>query len=262
MEFCQVWTEDGVLLTGLVHRPAAGRDLGLAAVLVHGFSSRFYSQVVLGLAGGLAARGVLTVAGNNRGHDIGALLRRREGPPLLAGAAWERLEDAPYDVAAWLAAAAERAAGPLALIGHSLGGLKCALYCVERQDARVAALVLASPPLRMQPPEVPAGLPDEALVPGTRYPCSAQTLRSRHALAERLRPLELFSRLRPPTLVLFGERELDPDADATLDRLAGYGVDTAVIPGADHNYTGCEDAVAGAIAGWLQGVALEPPAMG
>jgi pimeloyl-ACP methyl ester carboxylesterase len=256
MEFCQTWTDDGVQLSGMVHAPQGQTRLALGVVLVHGFSSRFYSQVVLGLAGGLARRGVLVVAGNNRGHDIGALLRRRQDGPLLAGAAWERIEEAPFDVAAWIDVAVARGARKVALVGHSLGALKCALYCLERDDPRVAALVLASPPLR--PAAAPAApdpaAEDRAIVRLLPFPVSAQTLRSRQALADRLQPLEMLSRLRVPTLILYGELEPEGGTEDDLARYAGYGADTAYFPGADHNYTGHEDEVAGGIAGWLYGL--------
>ncbi len=257
MELCQTWTADGVQLSGIVHAPEGEGRLDLGVVLIHGFSSRFYSQVVLGLAGGLARRGALVVAGNNRGHDIGALLRRREGGPLLAGAAWERLEEAPFDIAAWIEVAAAHGCQKVALVGHSLGAAKAALYCAERQDPRVAALAMCSPP-RQQGAirSVDDAMAGEAIASLAPYPVSAQTVRSRQALGDRLQPLELLARIGVPVMALYGERELGPDADAVLDRFTGYGADTAYIPGADHNYTGQEDEVAGALAGWLYGVAM------
>lgn len=253
----QTWTADGVQLTGLVHTPPPGApSLDMAVVLVHGFSSRFYSQVVLGLAGGLARRGALCVAGNTRGHDIGALLRSANAPPLLAGAAWEVLEDAPHDIAAWIDLALAEGASRVALVGHSLGALKCALYCLDRQDPRVVALALASPPLKAAaPPEIHEG-DGHALARLLPFPASVQTLRSRRALAERMQPLELLSRLDLPTLILYGEREPENGGEDDLERYAAYGADTAYVAGADHNYTGREDDVAGVIAGWLHGVAF------
>lgn len=257
MELCQTWTADGVQLSGIVHAPEGDGRLDLGVVLIHGFSSRFYSQVVLGLAAGLSRRGALVVAGNNRGHDIGALLRRREGGPLLAGAAWERLEDAPHDVAAWIDVAAAQGCRQVALVGHSLGAAKAALYCVERRDPRVAALAMCSPPRQEAPSQgIDDAVQGEAIARLAPYPVSAQTIRSRQALGEHLQPLELLARISVPVMALYGERELGPDADAVLDRFAGYGADTAYIPDADHNYAGQEDVVAGALAGWLYGVAM------
>ncbi len=257
MELCQTWTSDGVQLSGMVHPPEGESRLPLGVVIIHGFSSRFYSQVVLGLAHGLARRGALVVAGNNRGHDIGALLRRREGGPLLAGAAWERLEESPHDVAAWIDVAAGRGAKRVALLGHSLGAAKAALYCAERSDPRVAALAMCSPPWQASPPRsVDDAIESQAIARLTPYPVSAQTLRSRHAMGDRLQPLELLARIHVPTMVLYGEQELGQQADAVLDRFSGYGADTAYIGGADHNYTDQEDEVAGALAGWLYGLSL------
>ena len=257
MELCQTWTADGVQLSGIVHAPEGEGRLDLGVVLIHGFSSRFYSQVVLGLAGGLARRGALVVAGNNRGHDIGALLRRREGGPLLAGAAWERLEESPFDIAVWIEVAAAHGCQRVALVGHSLGAAKAALYCAERQDPRVAALAMCSPPRQ---PAADQGVDDalqaEAIARLAPYPVSAQTLRSQHAMGDRLQPLELLARIHVPTMVLYGEQELGQQAEAVLDRFSGYGADTAYIGGADHNYTDQEDEVAGALAGWLYGLSL------
>lgn len=74
--------------------------------------------------------------------------RTPQDMPTGGGSAWERLEEAPRDLAAWVDLAAPLGAGGVVLAGHSSGAQRVVLYQAERQDTRVVGLALASPDLR------------------------------------------------------------------------------------------------------------------
>lgn len=140
--------QDGVPLEGVVIRPARGTTHAVAVVWVHGLASRFYSLTGVRIGRTLAAHGHLFVAGNNRGHDFGAIIRRTgESEPSLGGGAWELLSESPLDVAAWVeyAAALPGVRGVL-LVGHSLGAIKVGRYAATGYDPRVLGVVAASAP--------------------------------------------------------------------------------------------------------------------
>src|SRR5690242_20512491 len=93
-------TEDGILLNDLLTRPvASSQKLGI--VWIHGFSANFYHPAHRRLGRALAEHNYALVVGNTRGHDFGTWLEPKEGRPYLGGAAWERLEESPRDLAAW-----------------------------------------------------------------------------------------------------------------------------------------------------------------
>ena len=141
-------SEDGLPLEGAVITPVGGPTRPLAVVWVLWLTGKFYGRTTMGIGRELAGRGYLFFTGNNRGHDFGTVYRTPTGEPLILGGAWERFDEAPRDIAAWVSFAVERGGRDVALLGHSLGALKVAYYQAERQDERVAALIAASPPTR------------------------------------------------------------------------------------------------------------------
>ncbi len=56
------------------------------------------------------------------------------------GGGWERFDESPRDVAAWVGFAVDLGFEGVALLGHSLGALKVCYYQALRQDPRVAGL--------------------------------------------------------------------------------------------------------------------------
>jgi alpha-beta hydrolase superfamily lysophospholipase len=145
-ELVYTTSEDGIALTGVTIRPSDGPIRPVAIVWIHGNTGSFsdYPYVAVGRA--LARRGYHFVSGNSRGHDIGATLwRLTTDRPVAGGSAWERLEESPRDLAAWVGLAMERDARAVALVGHSLGAVKVIRYQAERQDPRIAGVALASP---------------------------------------------------------------------------------------------------------------------
>src|SRR5437879_12707691 len=90
----------------------------------------------------LAARRLVFITGNTRGHDYGSWCEPADGTSFLGGVAWERLEDAPRDVAACVHFAAEQGGHRVALAGHSLGPLKARAYRAGHADPRLLVLAV------------------------------------------------------------------------------------------------------------------------
>jgi alpha-beta hydrolase superfamily lysophospholipase len=271
-ELVYVSSEDGLLLDGLALHPVAPPK-PLSFVVVHGNAARFYDYTYVGLCRALAAAGYPCVTVNTRGHDIAAFIWRGDegqprawpGPqdmPLAGGAGWEQLEDAPRDLAAWVAFAAQLAPG-VVLVGHSSGAQRVALYQAERQDARVRGLGLASPDLRgfLMPGELETAqrmvvegngldvVPAQPFVPGYRQ--SAATIVSRAAVVDHLQAA--CATITCPILAFVGAAE--PAHAAVLDTVrtqfpSTIALTTRVMPDADHFYTAQVAEVAAVLADW------------
>jgi len=136
-----IQTRDGHEL--LLREELASRPAATLAVL-HGYAehSGRYAHVM----GGLRERGISTVAVDLRGHG------HSPGPRGHV----ERFEDYHLDLEALLGAARERSEGsPVALFGHSNGGLIIAHWRLSRGEEEVLPTVITSPYLGLALP-VPA----------------------------------------------------------------------------------------------------------
>jgi pimeloyl-ACP methyl ester carboxylesterase len=257
--------------------PASGGRDKLPVVWMHGFTGRFEEQHTVAIGRRLSARGHLFVTGNNRGHHLAAtIVNLRGGENLRGGGWWERFEDSPHDIAAWISFTAALGFPRVVLVGHSLGATKVVHYIGNRGDDRVAALVSASGPIRAgqwmkQDPErralaerfVAEGRGQELLPSGPdRSPIS-----SAEAFLSRLRAnLDVYgledpdppvARIRCPLLYVLGSKEPEIATEADLPMLkrnarASPKVDAVHIQGADHVYHGCEDEVADRIGDWIE----------
>ncbi len=274
VRFVRAVASDGVPLDGIVFE-AAGTPRG-GVLLVHGAGSHFYQQLHQILGATLAAAGYRVLAGNNRGHDLGAHLPNDGQEVLLGGAAWERFADCVLDLRAWIdLLVSETGPGPalpLALIGHSLGAAKVAHYQATTGDPRVAALVgcsglgFGSRLSRFRPPPeerlaavrelVAAGRGEQLLDTSyqRRY-ISAQTYLDRY---ERLvgpgAAVSDLARISVPLLVVHatgegGTAELLADIQARAT--SATRCDSFLVNDADHDYHGHEAEVGARIAEWL-----------
>jgi len=286
-EIVYTTSEDGFLLEGLRIQPGSEPtiDRPLAAiVLIHGNAGRFYDYPYVSVGRALAGAGHTVISANTRGHDISAFLWRAaggrptpwespQGMPVGAGSGWDALAETSRDLAAWVdLAESECATGKVVLVGHSSGAQRVVLYQAERQDRRVAGLVLASPDLTGF---MPAGqlaeaqrmvaegrgmevLPAQAFAPWYRQ--SAESVAGRNAVLSRM--LEsaddtpaTIARVTCPILALYGTKE-PGGAQGMLQMIqaratAAAGVETRLIEGADHIYSGLEEDLARTIAGWI-----------
>lgn len=274
-------SEDGLLLEGVAIHPLGGASRPVSVVWIHGNASRFYDYPYVMIGRALATAGYPFVSANTRGHDISTFMWRAsggkpapwnapEGMPVGAGSAWERLDEAPRDLAAWVALAAGHGPGAVVLVGHSSGAQRVVLYQAERQDARVAGIALASPDLRgfMPPDQLEAAqrlvgegrglevVPAQPYAPWYRQ--SAQSVVSKAAILSHLLETDdgeaTIAAIRSPLLAFFGARE--PGGEAALETIrrqarAAARVDAEVIEDADHVYTGHEADVANMIGRWM-----------
>jgi pimeloyl-ACP methyl ester carboxylesterase len=264
-------TEDQLAHEGIAIHPVATARSTIGILCIHGNTSRFsdFPYIIMGRA--LAERGYLFVSGNTRGHDVAASIWSDAHMQHIAGgSAWERLEDAPQDVAAWIDDMVSLGVERVVLVGHSQGAAKVTYYQALRQDARTAGIVLASPDLHghwrgvldearrlVEQNREDEVLPDFINAPW--YRLSAKNILSRAAVLDHIYtsvdgPPTIAS-VRVPILALFGDAG-DVGGQAELETIktqatAFSQVQTAIIPGADHGYTNTEGAVAKVIADWI-----------
>ncbi len=130
-ELIRLTAADGRKTTGIVYTPA-GRAPRAGVVLVHGYASNFYSGSTGSLSRALAERGFMTIAVNMRDHD--------------AGPKTTLFEENRWDEQAAVDELARRGAGPLGLIGESLGTNRALFYLAETQDPRIRGVVLIAGP--------------------------------------------------------------------------------------------------------------------
>jgi pimeloyl-ACP methyl ester carboxylesterase len=286
-EIVYTTSEDGFLLEGLRIRPGGetANDRPPAAVVwIHGNAGRFYDYPYVSVGRALAGAGYAVISANTRGHDISAFVWRAaggrptpwespQGMPVGAGSGWDALEEASRDLAAWVdLAGSESATGRVVLVGHSSGAQRVVLYQAERQDRRVTGLVLASADLTgfMPPGQLAEAqrmvaegrgmevLPAQPFAPWYRQ--SALSVAGRHAVLSHMlesaddAPATL-ARVTCPILALYGTKE-PGGAQGMLQTIraratAAAGVETRLIEGADHIYSGQEEELARTIGGWI-----------
>jgi pimeloyl-ACP methyl ester carboxylesterase len=265
------------VLEGVVIRPTAATPRTVAVVWVHGLTGRFYAKSSILTGRDIAAEGYTFVSGNNRGHDFGARIPRKAGDALLGGGGWERFDESPRDVDAWITFAASLGFERIVLIGHSLGALKVAYYQAMRQDPRVVGLVAASAALTAARPNpelvklaerMEAEGRGQGLLPWGSSRAGAGT-HSATTFLNRVRtgldqyglddPDPAIGKIRCPILAFFGTVQ-DTGTVSDLEMIrrnakAAARLDTAMVEGADHVYTNRESAVARVILNWLATIA-------
>jgi pimeloyl-ACP methyl ester carboxylesterase len=264
-----VVTEDGLSLDGALVAPD-GESRGLAVVWIHGNIGEFHTYPYVLVARALAARGWPVVLGDTRGHGVvSELWNVPEDRPLAGGSAWEDLDEAPLDVAAWVEEAAAMAAGGVVVAGHSQGAAKAVLYAASRADDRLRGVVLASPDLHGHWWEVVdeaerlvgAGHGDEllpALMGAPWYRLSAANVVSRSRVLGAVyaggEGRASVSAVAVPVLAFFAAADVggeDELATIRANASTAPSIETAVLAGGDHVYTDVEDEAAALIAGWL-----------
>lgn len=266
---------DGLLLSGVEIRP--GPRPHAVVVWIHGFGVTYDLPPTVRVGRLLAAAGVGFVAGNLRGHDGGATgWRLRPGGTELVrvGSWWEVFEESAQDVGAWVDHARGLGAPRIVLAGHSFGALRAVYYLSEVGDAGVDGVVLASASFGLR--RLDAGIAREAealvdagrgeeLLPAGSWPggfgtttVSAQTYASWWRVAPGFftHAPNRFGAIRSPVLAYFGDRG-DVGGRADLEWIAAQAtgspsVTSRLLPGVTHGYEGGEEAVAGAIAGWIR----------
>lgn len=268
-----VFTEstDGVPLEGALIAPEDGMSRDLAIVWIHGGASKFYERHYVHIGRELASRGYAFLTGNTRGHDAFTLLWRG-GEAVPAGGSFERFDEAPRDITAWVNFAMTLGVRGVVLAGHSIGASKVAYYQGGQRDSRVKGLVAASPIVGWQAhPErvalaeqmVADGLGEDLLphLEGTpRWNIvSAQMVLTRDQIIRHAFDSESeepsIARVLCPILVLYGAGE-EVGSD-WLEKLRENSrstshIDFQIVEGAQHEYAGQERDVAELITGWME----------
>ncbi len=274
-ELVRIETEDGLGMEGVVIRPASGATRPVPVVWTHGLTGKFYERHCLAIGRALAGKGFVFVSGNNRGHDFGTVYTKADGTRVLAGGGWEKLDECPHDISAWIRFTLGLGFRGVALLGHSLGAIKVAHYQGTRQDPGVVGLIAASPPvsgvgrsdpsLLAQADRMIAEGRGQDLLPWGSSRAGGGTW-SAQAYAARVRlPGDVYgveqkdpavARITCPILVCYGTEEewVGGAADLELIRRNARSaprVDTLMIQGGDHSYLGHWPEVADAIADWV-----------
>ncbi len=275
-ELVSIQAEDGLPLDGAVIRPTGRRSHAVPLVYVHGLSFRFYAREILAIGRVVAGRGHTFVTGNNRGHDGGYSYRPDpDAPPFIYGGSWENIFEAPRDISAWIGYTVGLGFERVALLGHSLGGRKVVHYQAESGDTRVAGLVLASPPVDSYRPNAAVTAQAREWVTEGRgqdllpWGVTGAGMRTMGAQAylERFAPgwdhfgLEdadpAIARVRCPLLAFYGTEEPAVGGARELEMIrekatAAARVETQLIEGADHTYTGRHVEVGETLAAWME----------
>jgi pimeloyl-ACP methyl ester carboxylesterase len=287
-KFVRWFTDDGLELQGLLCQPM-GHALGKGILHLHGLAGNFYENRFIDWVGdAVTKRGYTFLTVNTRGHDYVADFLKRTDHELCSvqiGGAHETFEESEADIAAWLDFLEAQGCSDVALQGHSFGALKAVYYQSRRQDRRVTAMILASPPdmiglqkaahqnqfgafLDLARARVDANqgrelMPTNAL---EGYPIDAETYldffgpQARTGIFDFHAPddFQELASLAVPILAFFGtvNEAVVGDIPKCLQLIKANArkstlCDTAVVEGAPHNYLGYERQVAHMIANWV-----------
>ena len=287
-ELVYVKSADDLVSGGVMFTPSKPAAKPVAVVWIHGWGTNFYSPSYAVVGRALAARGYTAVSGNTRMHDLGNVAGHRHGKRIRGGGYWGVASDEVRDLAAWIDFVANQGFKQVVLVGHSAGWAAVRRYQAETQDPRVVGVVLASGEVSPAPsPPDPDQLAEarrlmaagegDALIrdPKRSFPSyiSAATFMDIVNVPPELRDFfgvqaetvnPGITRIRCPLLGFFGARgdvgnKKDLELlESSIRRHPGgpRRVDTTMIPGADHMYTGEEAEVARIIAEWIDRVVL------
>ena len=280
----QARAEDGILNSGAMFSPANGSAKPIAVIWVHGNGVNFYSPTYLTIARELAMRGLTTITVNTRMHDLGNVAGYHGETRIRGGSYWGATSEQVRDLAGWIDFAKQRGFNRVVLVGHSAGATAVQLYGAQRQDDRVAGLVLASGRFRPGTAPVDSARLKEAArlvaegrgeevpqIPNAARPSvtSAATLLDLANMGVMLTDFygveaanPPVTRIRCPILAWFGTKgDVGTAADlelltSTLKRHSGgpSQVTTALIQNADHMYGGEEAQVAQTLVKWVDDV--------
>lgn len=281
VELVRTTTADGLRLDGAFRAAGEGQVRRQPTVLVlHGVGGNFYqSSTFEPLLPRLHAAGYPTLTVNTRGHDsvFGAQLgniRKR------LGAAYEIVDDCRQDIAAWIKFLASRGHERVILLGHSLGAIKAVYAQANDRHAGVVAVIAISPPrlsytafmnalessvffesMSIARELAKEGAGDELFTAKFPFPLliTADSYIDKYGPAERYNILEFTAQLHCPTLFTYGSKELAQGGIAfagmpeALHKLPAHAPrDIVTVEGADHFYSGTQEALTERVGEWLR----------
>lgn len=275
-----VRSKDDIVNGGAMFAPPKDTAKPVAVIWIHGWGVNFYYPTYVGIGRALAERGYACITGNTRMHDLGNVAGWRGDKRIRGGGYWGVASEEVRDIAAWIDFAETQGFAKVALVGHSAGWAAVRRYQAEKQDPRVAGVVLASGAVRAdtrptdpdqlaQATRMMADGRGDDLVrdPKRSFPSfiSAATFMDIANAAPEFKDFfgvqtsnPAVTRIRCPLLAFFGTRG-DVGDRAELDLLESCikrqpsgpsRVKTVMVQSADHMYTGQEAQVAQIIAEW------------
>jgi alpha/beta superfamily hydrolase len=279
-DLMHVTTRDGVRLDGMFQQSADAAGPVDAACLVHGTGGNFYSSSLFDvLAARLLDMGCAVLRVNTRGHDLMSTAVTAKGGKRL-GAAYEVVDDCRHDLAAWVEWLAGRGHGRIALIGHSLGAVKCLYTVANDTELPVTAVAALSPPrlsyswfcesakrdtfldiYRRAEAEATAGRPEALLEVSFPLPfvITAAGYLEKYGPDERYNFLKFIAAVPCPVLLTLGGIEVENSAafQGTAEALGQVfpkpkRLTVEVIPGGDHFYSGVRQELGEEMEGWLR----------
>ena len=149
IEICRTTTRDELFLDGVLAMPDAQVLSALPVdvfLLVHGTGSNFYTSGVLEtFASQSLSAGVAALRINTRGHDTATFISG-PGGSKRGGAAYELIYECRHDLQAWLEYLTQRGFQRIALVGHSMGGVKSIYSQAHDPHPGVQCVIGISPP--------------------------------------------------------------------------------------------------------------------
>ena len=287
-ELVEARAEDGILNSGAMFTPANAAARPIAVIWVHGTGVNFYSPTYVMVASELAKRGLATITVNTRMHDLGNVEGYHGETRIRGGSYWGVTTEQTRDLAGWIDFAQKRGFPRVVLAGHSAGTTAVQVYQAQKQDPRVAGLVLASGRFRPGSGPVDSVRLREAArlvadgrgeevpqIPNAARPAvtSAATLLDLASMGTLLTdfwgvqtPDAPVMRIRCPILAWFGTKEADIGTaddlallETTLKRhTAGpSSLRTVMIQNTGHMLTGEEAQAAQVITTWVDDVVMK-----
>src|SRR5215510_268039 len=135
---------DGIVDAGALFAPRGSGNKRIAVIWIHGNGVNFYYPSYVKVARELAGRGLTTIVGNTRMHDLGNIEAFREPANARGGSYWGITTDQVRDLGAWVQLAKDRGFDRVILVGHSAGATAVQIYTARTQELRVAGVLLAS----------------------------------------------------------------------------------------------------------------------
>ena len=283
-----VRSKDDIVNGGVIFAPPKDSAKRIAIIWIHGWGANFYYPTYVGIGRALAERGYTCITGNTRMHDLGNVAGWRGEKRIRGGGYWGVASEQVRDIAAWIDFAEDRGFKEVVLVGHSAGWAAVTQYQAEKQDRRVAGVVVASGSVRpgtgpTDPDQIAQatrmmadGRPDELVRdPKRSFPSfiSAATMLDIVNTPPEFKDFwgthpetknPGVTRIRCPLLAFYGTNgDVGDAAELELLKSSMHShssgptrVSTVMIQHADHMYIGEEAQVAEIIAKWAD--TLEP----
>lgn len=143
-DLIRVTTQDQIHLHGLYK---AGDTSKSAVILIHGFTSDFYSNDFYHtIASSINKSGHAVILAQTRGTGLHTEFVKSDQSEVYIGSFYEKIEDAHYDISAFIEFLKQAGYTSITLSGHSLGTIKSVRYLFEgKHKADISKLILLSP---------------------------------------------------------------------------------------------------------------------